>query len=410
MEYITTFDFPEHWVSINTLKERWKVDDDVIADYCIQTAPSSNIPFLRPFFLQGSPSLSSRGVQRALLTSDSLEQTGHPVAQATRAGIDNYRAYLSTKKYETIYFEIIGVELAEAHNHALHLAAAEYQKHYNITRASFEFLGVPQQQTAPEDDFLTFWDIFSKRIQLLRQSKPLSKTEYPYIDDPNVQKVFHEIDEYLSLTISANAITPYGIMEQDGHYLRVKVKYSPRNVGRKIYTGITENIQFHIYPSNKPIYFAAKEIYNQWPHWNRPILLEEVASQPDKGKRDEIPHLPPVSPDSFLLNKLALLKNNSPFTHVSPSHSITFAPTHTGSVKNSLRHEQTRQACEAVRAEILQGKHGFQVKNEYKTNQNHFQQAVQAILGGVKPRRDTLREEWEKVSQNIKHSGRVPEQ
>jgi len=97
------------------------------------------------------------------------------------------------------------------------------------------------------------------------------------------------------------------------------------------------------------------------------------------------------------------LKANAPVEEQGP-------PPHTGSNKDNDRIEATRQACESVRAEIEQGNHGFQVKNAYKTNQAHFLRAVQHILGNVKPRRDTVREEWKKVSNSVKHIGRVPEQ
>lgn len=81
----------------------------------------------------------------------------------------------------------------------------------------------------------------------------------------------------------------------------------------------------------------------------------------------------------------------------------------TGSNKDVLRIQTTRQACETVRAEIEQGKHGFLVSGEYKTNWKTFYEAVKSELG-LKPHKDTAREEWEKVASNLKHQGRVPEQ
>ena len=90
--------------------------------------------------------------------------------------------------------------------------------------------------------------------------------------------------------------------------------------------------------------------------------------------------------------------------------SVPAASHPTGSNKDVARIQATRQACEAVRAKIAQGHHGFQVRGEYKTNQNYFQQAVQAILGDVKAHRSAVRKEWGKVPGGLKHLGRVPEQ
>ena len=89
---------------------------------------------------------------------------------------------------------------------------------------------------------------------------------------------------------------------------------------------------------------------------------------------------------------------------------MSTTPNSTGSVEDSIRQKQTRQACETVRTEIEQGKHGFQVRDKYKTNRDHFGRAVQAILGDVKFHRDTVREEWKKVPKDRKHIGRMPEQ
>jgi hypothetical protein len=83
---------------------------------------------------------------------------------------------------------------------------------------------------------------------------------------------------------------------------------------------------------------------------------------------------------------------------------------HPGSTRDNARIMATRQACDIVRAEIDQEKHGFQVSGKYKTNHASFAAAVQSSLGSVKAHRDTVREEWEKVSVTLKHSGRVPEQ
>lgn len=82
----------------------------------------------------------------------------------------------------------------------------------------------------------------------------------------------------------------------------------------------------------------------------------------------------------------------------------------TGSNKDMARIKATRQACETVREEIKQGKHGFQVKGEYKINCAYFQDSVKALLGDTKVHRNTLRDEWAKVPKNIKHFGRVPDQ
>ena len=49
------------------------------------------------------------------------------------------------------------------------------------------------------------------------------------------------------------------------------------------------------------------------------------------------------------------------------------------------------------------------INNEYKTNWESFAAAVQAKLG-AKPHRDAAREEWKKVDNNIKHTGRKPDQ
>jgi hypothetical protein len=82
----------------------------------------------------------------------------------------------------------------------------------------------------------------------------------------------------------------------------------------------------------------------------------------------------------------------------------------TGSTKGIARIQATRKACETVRAGIEQGEHGFYVNGEYKTNHDHFRRAVRAVLGGTEPHRDTVREEWEKAPEELKHAGRVPEQ
>lgn len=92
------------------------------------------------------------------------------------------------------------------------------------------------------------------------------------------------------------------------------------------------------------------------------------------------------------------------------THCRLNSPSSKGSNKDIERIKATRTACESVREEIERGEHGFLVKGEYKTNRVHFQKAVQALLGSEKVHRDTLRDEWTKVPENIKHSGRMPDQ
>lgn len=92
-----------------------------------------------------------------------------------------------------------------------------------------------------------------------------------------------------------------------------------------------------------------------------------------------------------------------------PVHELQGAAS-TGSNKDVKRIQATRRACETIRGEIERGKHGFRVKGEYKTNRAHFIESVQNLLGSEKAHRDTLREEWAKLPENIKHPGRVPDQ
>ena len=92
-----------------------------------------------------------------------------------------------------------------------------------------------------------------------------------------------------------------------------------------------------------------------------------------------------------------------------PQKSQILRSTSTGSRKDIDRINATRKICEEVIAEISHEQHGFQVNNEYKTNWESFAAAVQAKLG-AKPHRDAAREEWKKVDNNIKHTGRKPDQ
>ena len=79
----------------------------------------------------------------------------------------------------------------------------------------------------------------------------------------------------------------------------------------------------------------------------------------------------------------------------------------------------TRQVCEGIIKELLQGKELFETNKESwkqrlifdngKTNWKSFMGAVETRLG-LKPHHDTAREEWGKVPDDFKHNGRMREQ
>ncbi|WP_302737939.1 hypothetical protein [uncultured Desulfovibrio sp.] len=91
----------------------------------------------------------------------------------------------------------------------------------------------------------------------------------------------------------------------------------------------------------------------------------------------------------------------------------------TGSRKDTERINATRQVCEQLLEELLQERQAFENnRNTWKpsllnhingmTNWKIFYEAAAARLGD-KPHRDAAREVWEKVSDNFKHDGRMPE-
>ena len=76
----------------------------------------------------------------------------------------------------------------------------------------------------------------------------------------------------------------------------------------------------------------------------------------------------------------------------------------TGSRKDEGRIAATRQACEAIRQEISQGKCLF---SNGKINRKTFFSLVQERLGKTPIHQETVLVEWRKVPDNLKHNGRV---
>ena len=80
------------------------------------------------------------------------------------------------------------------------------------------------------------------------------------------------------------------------------------------------------------------------------------------------------------------------------------APVSTGSRKDKDRIAATRQACEAIRQEINQGKHLF---GNGKINKKTFFFLVSNALGNTRIHQETALAEWKKVPAHLKHNGRV---
>jgi len=100
--------------------------------------------------------------------------------------------------------------------------------------------------------------------------------------------------------------------------------------------------------------------------------------------------------------------------------SSTTAARPTGSRKDNARIQATSQACESVRSDLEREKQIFDsdkanwepslLFDNGKTNWTAFLAAVQKNLGSTKYHYATARGEWEKVSDKLKHKGRVREQ
>ena len=249
----------------------------------------------------------------------------------------------------------------------------------------------------------------------------------------HINTIWREINEVTFASLTKPDGTPWNVFDgydpaRDMEFLTLRIRFiesfqglSHFNHISAVRTGLTRALE-SVYEDISPLYPEFENFLNTLPQQISPHQLDRsffrrffsdsmMVNRASAILHCEEQEYPLVSEVKGLTNAVItqVLENLSgtKATYVRP---ILGAPTSTGSSKDSARHEQTRQACETVRTEIVQGKHGFLVNGEYKTNQEHFRQAVQAVLGTIKPRRDTVREEWGKVPQDIKHIGRVPDQ
>lgn len=376
METIGVADLEKYWITFERLLQRWQIKEDLLASYCVRIDTSKGNPPLAPHFYQGEfPTPGGETWKRlAKYEPEYKNAVDYPNKSKTEAQlVQEFLASVSGIGKDTIWFLLSDVEALEAVDYSLRLAAETSATNKITTELDYIALDAP----ITFEEILTLW-IGKDKYDEIKSYDP--HAYYPLGTGP-------DFDDYISTIRSVENQLDSALKNGYLHLYHQRIA-----AGREFYYEVPYN-QGELFAGTREGY--GDELHKCFQFMRHYPDLVGVESEPlyfDGGK---------VSQKFPFLNSPPLIESTPP---------TPVAPPPTGSNKDLARIQATRQACETVRAGIEHGQHGFQVKGEYKTNQRHFQQAVQVILGDVKPHRDTAREEWKKVREDLKHSGRVPEQ